>query len=280
MDRAVESVWKSIPTIEGAGVHLKRVFGHAQIPRLDPFLLLDDFSSTHAPDYLPGFPWHPHRGIETVTYILEGKVAHEDSLGNKGLIKSEEVQWMTAGSGVIHQEMPQKSTALSGFQLWVNLPRARKMTDPRYQEVSKGEIPEVEYQGSKVKVICGTVSGVKGPVQDLFVKPEYLDVTIPAGSELAHPIPQGFKVFSYVVSGEGQIGGQETKGGELVLFKDGDQVRMHAGKHDLRLLLISGKPLGEPIAWYGPVVMNTQDELKTAFAEYEEGTFLKTTPEL
>lgn len=187
MMRNVESVWRSTPTIEGAGVRLKRVFGQAQVPKLDPFLLLDDFSSAKPADYIAGFPWHPHRGIETVTYMVRGKVAHEDSIGNKGTIRSGDVQWMTAGSGIIHQEMPQRSEKMVGFQLWVNLPSQRKMADPRYQGIGKAEIPEIDYKGAKVKVIAGEVNGVHGPAKDIMVKPEYLDVELNQGETFQHP---------------------------------------------------------------------------------------------
>jgi redox-sensitive bicupin YhaK (pirin superfamily) len=281
MLRNVESVWQSVPAMEGAGVYLKRVFGYAQVPRLDPFLLLDDFSSGNPVDYMAGFPWHPHRGIETVTYILKGKVSHEDSLGNKGTINSGNVQWMTAGSGIIHQEMPQESEMMVGFQLWVNLPSARKMMAPRYQDVSRAEIPEVDYKGALVKVIAGSVDNVKGPVQDLVVAPQYVDVSLQPLSTFNHQIVRGHKAFAYVIEGDGHFDPKRlVKGGEIAVFTDGENVSLTAGNKGLRFLLIAGKPLNEPVAWYGPIVMNTQQELVKAFDEYSSGTFMKHKPEI
>lgn len=276
--RSINSIWKSVPALEGAGVHLNRVFGKAEVPRLDPFLLLDDFSSPNPLDYLPGFPWHPHRGIETVTYILDGKVAHEDSLGNKGVIGRGDIQWMTSGSGIIHQEMPQKSKELTGFQLWVNMPGAKKMSDPRYQDVSDNEIHAIDYSGAKVKVIAGTVGKVKGPVEDLLVKPEYLDVQLPAGATFRHPVAKGNKVFAYLISGKGRFGNRDSSGREMVLFNDGSEVEISAVEN-LHFLLISGRPLGEPIAWYGPMVMNTQAEINKAIADFRNGEFVRQKPE-
>lgn len=277
--RNVESVWQSVPATEGAGVYLKRVFGNAQVPKLDPFLLLDDFSSGNPVEYLAGFPWHPHRGIETVTYIVKGKVVHEDSLGNKGTINSGDVQWMTAGSGIIHQEMPQVSERMMGFQLWVNLPSARKMMVPRYRDVGRAEIPEVDYKGTLVRVIAGSVNGVNGPVQDLVVSPEYIDVSLEPLSTFHHPITRGHKAFAYVVEGDGNFDQKRlVKDGEIAVFADGDNVSITAGERGLRFLLIAGKPLNEPVAWYGPIVMNTQRELVKAFEEYSTGTFIKHKP--
>jgi len=281
MLRNVETVWQSVPAMEGAGVYLKRVFGHAQVPRLDPFLLLDDFSSSRPIDYMAGFPWHPHRGIETVTYMVKGKVSHEDSLGNKGTINSGDVQWMTAGSGIIHQEMPQESERMMGFQLWVNLPSARKMMAPRYQDVGRGEIPQVDYKGALVRVVAGAVNNVKGPVQDLVVTPEYLDVSLEPLSAFDHQIVKGHKAFAYVVEGSGHFDPKKlVKEGEIAVFTDGDDVSIRAGDRGLRFLLIAGKPLNEPVAWYGPIVMNTQDELVKAFDEYSTGTFIKDKPKM
>ncbi|MCS4538421.1 MAG: pirin family protein [Thaumarchaeota archaeon] len=281
MIRNVESVWQSVPAIEGAGVYLRRVFGHAQMPKLDPFLLLDDFSSTKPVDYLAGFPWHPHRGIETVTYIVKGRVSHEDNLGNKGTINSGDVQWMTAGSGIIHQEMPQESERMIGFQLWVNLPSTRKMMAPRYHDVGRGEIPEVDYKGALVKVIAGSVGNVKGPVQDLVVSPEYIDVSLQSLSTFEHPIVMGHKAFAYVVEGDGHFDpNRVVKDGEIAVFTNGDDVSITAGSKGLHFLLIAGKPLNEPVAWYGPIVMNTQQELVKAFGEYSNGTFIKHKPQI
>lgn len=278
-NRAVKNTWKSKPTLEGAGVHLKRAFGFQNNPHLlDPFLLLDDFHSSNPEDYLSGFPWHPHRGIETITYMLYGQVEHGDSLGNRGVIAAGDVQWMTAGNGIIHQEMPKggSSGLLWGFQLWANLPAANKMMDPRYQEIKSSQIPEVMLDGGvRVRVICGQVGGAGGPVQGIVIDPEYLDVTIPAGERFAHPIPTSYTVFAYGIEGDGQFASQPAGAETLVLFENGDEVNVTAGKAGVRFLLISGKPIGEPIAWYGPIVMNTQEEIRTAFDEYHRGTFLK-----
>jgi quercetin 2,3-dioxygenase len=296
--RRIKKVWKSRPAIEGAGVHLKRAFGYYQIPELDPFLLLDDFRSQNPDHYLKGFPWHPHRGIETITYVLQGEVEHGDSMGNRGAISSGDVQWMTAGSGVIHQEMPKgdKKKVMSGFQFWANLPASHKMMDPRYREVKDRDIPELTLKdGAKVKVICGKVNEVQGPVQDIVTDPEYLDVTVPAGAAFRHAVRRGHNALAYVIEGEGYfdqgrdpyehevIGanyfdlkrscncGNET----VVHYDDGDEISVTPEDKGVRFLLISGKPIREPIAWYGPIVMNTQEELKTAFEEYQNGTFIK-----
>jgi redox-sensitive bicupin YhaK (pirin superfamily) len=279
--RDIEAIFPGIPTLEGAGVRLNRMFGHAEAPRFDPFLLLDDFSSRNPEDFAAGFPWHPHRGIETVTYVLEGQVRHGDSLGNTGKIGPGEMQWMTAGSGIVHQEMPQGSPAgaLTGLQLWVNLPADSKMIAPRYRDIKASDIPMIQREdGATVRVICGRYDGREGPVQDIVVDPEYLDVTLPAGSTLAHAVDPDHTVLAYILSGEGHFGssGSEALGpGRLVLLSRGDEVRITGAGPELRFLLISGKPLGEPVAWDGPIVMNTQEELEQAFKEYREGTFLK-----
>jgi redox-sensitive bicupin YhaK (pirin superfamily) len=280
--RAVASVRRSQPTIEGAGVHLKRAFGSVADARvLDPFLLFDHFGSANPADYLAGFPWHPHRGIETVTYLLSGCVRHGDSMGNGGTIGSGEVQWMTAGSGIIHEEMPERATEpLLGFQLWVNLPAKRKMTDPRYQGLVAAEIPIAEpVAGAQVRVICGTVAGVNGPVSAIYAAPSYFDVTLDAGSSLDLPVTQGHTAFAYVIDGEVALGPQKGKKVDkesLVVFaKTGEGVTAVAGPQGARFLVASGKPLGEPIAWQGPIVMNTDEELELAFEEYERGTFVK-----
>jgi len=247
----------------------------------DPFLLLDDFHSDVREYYVNGFPWHPHRGIETITYVIHGDVEHGDSLGNSGTITEGDVQWMTAGSGIVHQEMPEgdKSGLLWGFQLWANLPRAQKMMEPRYRDVKSADIPEVELDGGvRVKVIAGEVSGFKGPVGDIVIDPEYLDVTVPAGAVFVHEVPADHNVFAYTIEGEGffDAGGGKPAGKETVLrYGDGDSVRIEAGYEQLRLLLVSGRPLKEPVAWGGPIVMNTDEELKLAFEEYRNGTFLK-----
>ncbi|MFC1712739.1 pirin family protein [Candidatus Poribacteria bacterium] len=276
--RQISKVLRSRPTIEGAGVHLKRAFGYYEVPLLDPFLMLDDFHSDNSDDYIAGFPWHPHRGIETVTYMLHGKVEHGDSIGNSGVIESGDVQWMTAGSGIIHSEMPKASRLLWGFQLWVNLPASHKMMEPRYQDVKKDQIPEVSLGDAKIKIICGEVDGVKGPVHDIMADPEYLDITMPPHKEFGHCVKRGHKVFAYVAAGEGHFAPHEDRlirEEHLVIFKDGDVVEISSGDSDLRFLLISGKPIGEPVAWRGPIVMNTQEELETAFEEYRNGTFTK-----
>ena len=296
--RKIRKVLKSKPTIEGAGVHLKRVFGFSEVPTFDPFLLLDDFRSDIPDHYVKGFPWHPHRGIETITYILSGDVEHGDSLGNKGIIGSGDVQWMTAGSGIIHQEMPKgdEKGKMHGFQLWANLPSREKMMDPRYRDVTNEQIPEVKLSsGTTIKIIAGEVAGTKGPVQDIVIEPEYIDVTVPANSKFKHPTKHDHTVFAYIIGGQGYFSGKKnssayesTKTTDLdnqhdpfvdnetiVLFENGDEVMASTEEQELRFLLISGKPIGEPIAWHGPIVMNTQEELQTAFEEYKQGTFIK-----
>jgi len=296
--RKIKKIWKSKPTIEGAGVHLKRAFGYSQVPQLDPFLLLDDFRSDNPDHYLKGFPWHPHRGIETITYVLQGDVEHGDSLGNRGVINSGDVQWMTAGSGIIHQEMPKgdKKGIMSGFQLWANLPASHKMMDPRYRDVKSRQIPEVPLDnGVKVKIICGKLNGVEGPVRDIVTNPEYLDVTVPTGATFDHRVKRGQNALAYVIEGEGYFDqnrdsyAHEVIGnnyfdfkrtclcgdGTIVLYGEGDQVSVTPEKNGVRFLLVSGRPIGEPVAWYGPIVMNSQEELRIAFEEYQNGTFIK-----
>jgi len=280
--RKIQKIFKSKPTMEGAGVRLKRAFGFYQVPLLDPFLLLDDFHSNHPDDYLKGFPWHPHRGIETITYVLYGKVEHGDSMENRGIISSGDVQWMTAGSGIIHQEMPkgQEDGLMWGFQLWANLPASHKMMDPRYRDVKSHQIPEATLDyGVKVKIICGEVKGVKGPVQDIVIDPEYLDITVPSNSHLRYPVKRGHTVFAYIIEGKGyfdpgrDVYAYEVEGRNyfdfkrecmmgsenLILFDDGDELTISTEEKPVRFLLISGKPIGEPVAWYGPIVMNTQE---------------------
>jgi quercetin 2,3-dioxygenase len=297
--RRIDKIFKSRPTIEGAGVHLKRAFGYSQVPLFDPFLMLDDFHTSHPAEYLAGFPWHPHRGIETITYVLEGLVDHSDSMGNKGSIGPGDVQWMTAGSGIIHQEMPLESPTgmMWGFQLWANLPASQKMIPPRYRDVKVADIPEVKLKsGVLVKIICGELDGVKGPVRDIVIEPELLDVSIPAETTFSHPIKEGHTAIAYILDGEGYfddrrdafayemagsgwmdvnrrcICGPET----VVLYeRDGREVTIVTGEKPVRFLFIAGKPLNEPVAWYGPIVMNNQDELRTAFEEYAKGTFVK-----
>ena len=280
--RKINVTLNSRPTFEGAGVRLKRAFGYAD-PSLDPFLLLDDFHSDNPKDYIAGFPWHPHRGIETITYMLHGKVEHGDSLGNGGVIGAGDVQWMTAGSGIIHQEMPKKDkkdTLLWGFQLWANLPASHKMMDPRYRDIKKEQIPEIFLNDNKVKikVICGEVNGTEGPVQDIVTDPEYLDITINPNSQYIHSVKKGHNVFTYIIEGEGffddykeELISKET----LVIYRDGDAVKITTKKEKVRFLLVSGKHLNEPVAWRGPIVMNTEEELRIAFEEYHNKTFIK-----
>ena len=276
--RSVAKSWRSQPVLEGAGVRLNRAFGFREMSGLDPFLLLDDFRSENPDDYLKGFPWHPHRGMETITYLLDGQVEHGDSLGNQGLITPGDVQWMTAGSGIIHQEMPKGDGKgrMAGFQLWSNLPAASKMMDPRYRDVKDAEIPRVKTaDGATVRVIAGEVDGQRGPVRDIVSDPEYLDVSVAKGSRFTHPVKPDHTVFAFVFEGEGEFGGQKCNDGTIVLYGPGSSVVVSTDKHPVRFLLVSGKPLGEPVAWYGPIVMNTQDELKTAFREFQDGTFVK-----
>ena len=279
--RETRKIFRSRPTIEGAGVHLKRALGFNEAPMFDPFLLLDDFRSANPEYYRKGFPWHPHRGIETITYVLQGRVEHGDSMGNKGVIDSGDVQWMTAGSGIIHQEMPQgtEEGVMEGFQLWANLPAAQKMMPPRYRDVKSSQIPVVNLDnGTTIKVICGLVNGVRGPVRDIVIDPEYLDITIPAHGSYEHAVKKGHTVFAYVIGGSGCFCPDRktfVENGTLVLFGDGDSIIVETAASSLRFLLISGKPLGEPVAWAGPIVMNTQEELRQAFEEYHQGTFLK-----
>ena len=296
--RPVKRLVKSKPTIEGAGVHLRRAFGFGNTSDFDPFLLLDDFRNDVPEDYLAGFPWHPHRGIETITYVLTGDVEHGDSMGNKGVISSGDTQWMTAGNGIIHQEMPKgySNAVMEGFQLWANLPKSHKMMDPRYRDIKSSQVPELMTKnGATIKVICGTVEGKQGPVKDVVIDPEYLDVTVPALSEFVHKTKRGHTVFAYVIKGKGVFCNEKNPfaydasgenyfdmerdyfihNGTAVLFDDGDQVTVSAQGEPVRFLLISGKPIGEPVAWYGPIVMNTEEELQTAFDEYRDGTFIK-----
>ena len=279
--REVRVTLKSRSTMEGAGVRLKRAFGDAD-PSLDPFLLLDDFHSDNPNDYLAGFPWHPHRGIETITYILHGQVEHKDNMENSGVIGAGDVQWMTAGSGIIHQEMPKKNIndpVLAGFQLWANLPASFKMMDPRYRDITKEQIPEVIVSdGVKVKIICGEINNVKGPVQDVITDPEYLDVSMDPNSEFKHSIDNSHNVFAYVIEGEAIFDPRKdtlVNVENLVIYRNGDEVVVNTKEKPVRFLLISGKPIGEPVAWQGPIVMNTEEELRLAFREYSQGTFIK-----
>ncbi|MDD5508723.1 MAG: pirin family protein [Bacteroidales bacterium] len=279
--RKAKRILMSKPTMEGAGVHLKRVFGYYDVPMFDPFLMMDDFRNDDPQKYLRGFPWHPHRGIETITYMLDGSVEHRDSLGNTGVLSGGDVQWMTAGRGIVHQEMPRGNAEgkMLGFQLWANLPASHKMMSPRYQDIPSQQIPEiVTDNGTRVRILCGSVNGVQGPVKDIIIDPEYLDVTVPANSEYLHPTHRDYTVFLYTIGGNGYTGAEnETalSNETVVLFEDGDQVRIATEGDPVRFLLISGKPIREPVAWGGPIVMNTREEVQQAFREYEEGSFLK-----
>ncbi len=275
MERKVEKILERQPTVEGAGVKLKRVLGNDENSTLDPFLLLDHFGSDNPKDYIKGFPWHPHRGMETVTYMWTGEVEHGDSMGNKGVIKSGDVQWMTAGSGIIHQEMPQKYNGLmQGFQLWVNLPAKKKMTDPKYRGIEKQQIPIFQKDGEKIKVIAGSVDGTEGPVRDLAIHIEYFDIELAAGKTFEHATPKKYTVFAYVVEGSVEILGKTIVQGQCAVLGAGNLVKINSCS-DSRFLFISGEPLKEPVAWRGPIVMNTEEELNKAFEELESGTFIK-----
>lgn len=296
-DRKIKLLVKSVPTIEGAGVHLKRAFGFREVNAFDPFLLLDDFRSENPPYYLRGFPWHPHRGIETITYMLQGRVEHGDSLGNRGVIRAGEVQWMTAGSGIIHQEMPKgdEKNRMGGFQLWANLPASHKMMPPRYREIKNERIPVITTDaGAEIRLIAGRIGAVQGPVDDVVTEPEYLDISLPPLSEFRHPTKPGHTVLTYVIEGKALFSPRQNAfayekersysdltgdayigNEELALFDDGVQITVKTGEIPVRFLLMSGKPLREPVAWYGPIVMNTQEELRIAFQEYDNGAFIK-----
>ena len=279
--RGVKTLLEAKPVVEGAGVHLKRAFGYAEVPLFDPFLLFDDFRSASPEHYVQGFPSHPHRGIETITYVLAGEVEHLDSLGNHGSILPGDVQWMTAGSGIVHQEMPRGDDEgrMEGFQLWTNLPADRKMMAPRYRDIQAVDIPEVvRDNGVRLMVLSGIVDGVEGPVKDVVIEPRYLDVSMPPHTEFRLPVRLGDTVFAYVFGGEAcfcQKHQTRASDGMVALFSDGDEVFITTAAVACRFLLISGRPLGEPVAWKGPVVMNSQAELDLAFKEVREGTFVK-----
>ena len=297
--RAVKSISEAIKTMEGAGVELYRAFGFTDPTELDPFLLFDDFRNDNPLSFEKGFPWHPHRGIETITYVLEGNVDHADSLGNSGSLGAGDIQWMTSGSGILHQEMPKGNSKgqMHGFQLWANLPSELKMTNPRYQDVNSGEIPEIfEDDGTRVKVIVGSFWGKTGPVDGIAADPQYLDIYVPPGVKKIFPVDTYRKTFAYIFDGSGAFDSasiptgvlleKEIRGEELnirdmsgnrtlVSFDTGDFVTVQAGENGIRFLLISGKPIQEPVAWHGPVVMNTREELVQAFDELKNGTFIK-----
>ena len=297
--RPIKRIAQSKPTMEGAGVKLHRAFGFGETSEFDPFLLFDDFRNDRPDDYRAGFPWHPHRGIETITYVLAGTVEHGDSLGNKGKMGAGDVQWMTAGSGILHQEMPQgdERGRMHGFQLWANLPSSLKMTAPRYQDIPAKEIPEVvDDDGTRVRVITGDFWGKRGPVDGVAAEPRYLDVFVPPGKRKTLPVEGGRHAFAYVFEGSGTFSGasqpfgvltekatpagdtivrERTGNRSLVVFDSGDEVTVQAGDEGIRFLLVSGKPIEEPVAWYGPIVMNTQAELQQAVAELRNGTFIR-----
>ena len=296
--RATKEILEAKPTIEGAGVHLRRAFGFGKTKEFDPFLLFDDFRGDKPEDYIAGFPWHPHRGIETITYVLAGEVAHGDSLGNKGKMGAGDLQWMTAGSGILHHEMP-KGDALGrmhGFQLWANLPASLKMTAPRYQDIPSAAIPEVtDDDGTHVRVLCGEFWGKRGPVEGVAADPQYIDVSVPPGKKRRLKVDVTRNAFAYVFAGAGTFRDSsepravlteqahqpeaapvyDAKNHSLVLFDRGDEIVVQAGPEGIRFLLISGKPIEEPVAWYGPIVMNTQEELRTAMSELQTGKFIK-----
>ncbi|HWP37151.1 MAG TPA: pirin family protein [Gemmatimonadales bacterium] len=295
----MKRVIEARPAIEGAGVRLRRAFGFGDTADFDPFLLFDDFRGDNPDDYLAGFPWHPHRGIETITYVLAGEVNHGDSLGNRGTLGSGDIQWMTAGSGILHQEMPRgdERGRMHGFQLWANLPASLKMTPPRYQDIKSDAIPEItDDDGTRVRVIVGNFWGRRGPVEGIAADPRYLDVWVPPRKRKTLPVETSSHGFAYIFEGSGTFrdasdpqrpvtdyvgptgaltGGEELGNRSLVLFDRGDEVTVTAGEQGIRFLLVSGRPLQEPVAWYGPIVMNTQDELRQAYQELKEGTFIK-----
>lgn len=297
--RPIKQISDAQPTMEGAGVHLSRAFGFGDPALADPFLLFDDFRNDNPEHYKKGFPWHPHRGIETITYVLAGSVDHADSLGNSGSLGAGSVQWMTAGSGIMHQEMPKgdASGKMHGFQLWANLPSDLKMTSPRYQDISGSDIPEIiDDDGTIVRVVVGEFWGKKGPVDGIASEPQYLDITVPAGKKKSFKIDTYRSAFAYIFDGSGTFRDasrpfgvlveKEVEGNELhlrdmtgdrtlVVFDKGDEVTVQAGEHGIRFLLVSGKPIQEPVAWHGPIVMNTRQELEQAFHELRNGSFIR-----
>ena len=263
--RSISKILGAQKTIEGAGVNLKRAFGNNTLPLLDPFLLLDDFHSNNPADYMAGFPWHPHRGIETVTYVINGKVEHEDSLGNRGVIETNNLQWMTAGSGIIHSEMPKvHEGTMWGLQLWLNLPRKTKMMEPRYRDIKSAMVPTVKFDNEvEVRVVAGQVADTIGPVKNIAVDPEYLDISVPKNAQFEYEVKPGYTVLAYVLDGQGffaPASNQSIARENVVLFSDGNKIVIRTDDSTLRFLLISGKPLNEPVAWYGPIVMNNREE--------------------
>jgi quercetin 2,3-dioxygenase len=296
--RPIKQIIEAHPAIEGAGVKIQRAFGFGQTEQFDPFLLFDDFRNEYPEDYLAGFPWHPHRGIETITYVLAGTVHHGDSLGNKGMLSNGDVQWLTAGSGIMHQEMPKgdKQGRMHGFQLWANLPASHKMMNPRYQDIKSQEIPEVtDDDGTHIRIVCGNFWGKTGPVKGIAADPQYLDIWVPPGKRKTLPVETTRHAFAYIFEGSGTFRDASTPAGirteyvdinqnsahgfsgnrSLILFDRGDEITIQAGDSGIRFLLVSGKPLDEPVAWYGPIVMNTQEEINEAMSDLRAGTFIK-----
>ncbi|MDD5209933.1 MAG: pirin family protein [Elusimicrobiales bacterium] len=278
-ERKIKKIVEGMMVMEGAGVKLKRIFGFGDTALTDPFLLLDNFGSKDPADYIAGFPWHPHRGIETITYMIEGVVAHGDSLGNSGTIKSGQVQWMTAGSGIVHQEMPKAWEGnMRGFQLWANLPKKEKMCRPRYRDIKSEDMTEFKGEGYKIKIICGEYGGVSGPAQDIVINPWFFDVQAEPGAEFSLKVRPEDNVLCCVFEGKGWFDKKKTQEvgpGQLAVLEEGETISCSASKEGLRFMLMAGKPLNEPVAWRGPIVMNTESELKKAFEEYRKGTFIK-----
>ena len=277
--RKIKTIMKGNMVLEGAGVKLKRLFGFGDTGLTDPFLLLDNFGSKNPEDYIAGFPWHPHRGIETITYMIEGELKHSDSLGNGGTIRSGQVQWMTAGSGIVHQEMPLPyAGTMRGFQLWANLPKKEKMTRPRYRDIKAQDMVEFEGKGYRIKIICGEYGGVQGPAEDIVIRPWFFDVTVEPGAAFDLNVRPEDNVLCCVFEGSGYFDEEKTaeiEPGQVVVLEDGEGVACAASKDGLRFMLMAGKPLKEPVAWRGPIVMSTEAELKTAFDDYRRGTFIK-----
>lgn len=279
-EKQITHVLTAKPTLEGAGVRLHRGFANAEVPRFDPFLLFDDFSAVNPADYLSGFPWHPHRGIETVTYILDGNVRHKDSIGNSGVIGAGDLQWMSAGSGIIHEEMPEGISGIQGFQLWVNIPQKYKMSPPRYQEIDKSLIPEISLgESANARVIAGSLPEAQGPVEDIMADPLYVDISLKREQPFSFSVTPAYTTFIYIIDGHlaaGLTGTVSYPKGTILLFeREGDTVVVRAGSTDARFLLVSGKPLDETVAWHGPIVMNTKEELVLAYEELNRGEFIK-----
>lgn len=278
MLRAIKNIRNAEPVLEGAGVHLHRAFGYYQQPDYDPFLMLDDFRNDDPERYLAGFPWHPHRGIETITYMLEGSAEHGDSLGNRGVIQKGEVQWMTAGSGIIHQEMPKPDAQgrMYGFQLWTNLPAKEKMSTPRYRDLKAEDMPVLSGPEScQIKIICGEYGGIRGPVEEIFVQPQYWDVEVKSDTSVRLPAQRGFTCFIYAYEGVADVMGIQIRNRQIVLFEDGDEIEISAQNSGFKFLFLCGKPLHESISWKGPIVMNTREEINLAFKELADDNFIK-----